>query len=67
MSQITDNLAAYIADKKIKLSELSRMAGVPYYGLYHSVADKGRKKDLKDWELLAVCKVLDIDPRELDR
>lgn len=59
---VTENLSAYIRDRQINLSELSRLSGIPYTNIYNSIAHQGRKRELRDWELLAICYALQIDP-----
>ena len=64
MSAVTDALAEAIG--KVNLSELSRQTGIPYRDLYHSLGGRSdRKRDLRDWELIEVCKALQINPMEL--
>ena len=64
MSFVTEILATRTG--KVNLSDLSRQTGIPYRDLYHSLGNgSDRKRDLRDWELLAVCKALGINPISL--
>lgn len=46
------------------LSEVSRKTGIEYKGLYTSLYDEKRNRDLRAEELIRLCEFLDIDPRE---
>lgn len=61
---VTKNLASYIQEIGINLSELSRKSGVPYGTLYASLGDKNRERELKANELTAICFVLHVNPMD---
>lgn len=57
---VEKKLNDYIADKCIKIQPLAEKAGVPYQTLYRCL--KGLQ-ELKASEFLAVCVVLEVDPK----
>ena len=59
---VTKNIAKYISDIGVNLSELSRKSGVPYSSLYASVGDDKRNRDLRADELTDICLVLRVNP-----
>ena len=61
---VTKNIAKYIRDTAVNLSELSRRSGVPYNALYSSIANTNRERELKADELTSICAVLRINPME---
>lgn len=58
----TDKMMDFLKKNGINLSELSRIAGIPYKLLYASVRDKNRKRELRVDEFLSICEVLEVDP-----
>lgn len=61
---VTKNIAEYVKEIGINLSELSRKSGVPYGTLYACLGDEGRKRELRANELTAICFVLRINPMD---
>lgn len=61
---VTKNIAKYIKDIGINLSELSRKSGVPYGTLYASIGDENRERDLRADELTSICFVLRTNPMD---
>lgn len=61
---VTKNIAKYISDIGVNLSELSRKSGVPYSSLYASVGDDKRNRDLRADELTDICLVLRVNPMD---
>ena len=51
----TDKMMDFLKKNGINLSELSRIAGIPYKLLYASVRDKNRKRELRTDEFLSIC------------
>lgn len=64
INNITENIGDYLRRKRINLTELSRKTGIHYNTLYASVWDRSRRRDLRANELMSICVVLDIDPRD---
>ncbi|MCQ4638003.1 helix-turn-helix transcriptional regulator [Anaerovorax odorimutans] len=64
MGIITSEIAGHIKEKGINVSKMARDTGVSYQALYASLCDEDRKRSLRDDELIAVCKFLDINPME---
>lgn len=62
---IEGKLYQYLKEKKISIRKLSKGTGIKYNRLYDCMARKDRKREMKAWELLEVCKYLKIDPRKL--
>lgn len=60
----TKNLAKYIKEKAINLSAMARATGIQYSALYASLGHKKRNRHLSIDEAIAICKFLDVDPRE---
>lgn len=58
---IEKKLNDYIADKCVKIQPLANKAGVPYQTLYRCLQGK---QELKASEFLAVCTVLEVDPKD---
>lgn len=58
---VTKNVAKYVGDMGINISELSRKSGVAYSALYASL--KG-ERELRANELTDLCFVLHINPME---
>ena len=63
--KIEDKVYQHIKEKKISIRELSKQTGIKYTSLYNSMARKDRERMLRAWELVKICKNLDIDPRKL--
>lgn len=61
---VTKNIAKYIKDIGVNLSELSRKTGIPYYSLYSSLGNDNEKRELRATELTDICLVLKINPME---
>lgn len=61
---VTKNVAAYIENNCINLSELSRKSGVEYGCLYASLGNKSRKRELRANELTSICAVLRVNPMD---
>lgn len=59
---VTKNIAQYIKDMDISLSELSRKTGVAYASLYASLGERGR--ELQADELTYICFALHINPMD---
>lgn len=64
MSVITLKVSKYVKQKGINLLEMSRKTGLSYTALYDSLLNKKRKRDLRDYEFIEICRFLDIDPKE---
>lgn len=58
---VEKKLNDYIVDKCVKIQPLADKAGVPYQTLYRCL--KG-SQELKASEFLAVCTVLEVDPKD---
>jgi predicted transcriptional regulator len=61
---VTQNVAKYIDDLGINISELSRKSGVPYSSLYASICNKRRARELRANELTSICSVLKVNPMD---
>lgn len=62
---VTKNIAKYIKDIGVNISELSRKTGIPYCSLYASLCDaSGRERELRANELTDICYVLKINPMD---
>lgn len=61
---VTKNVAAYVNEMGINLSELSRKSGVEYPALYASLGNKGNGRELRANELTSICLVLKKNPME---
>lgn len=57
-------LSKIIKSRGINLSEMARLIGVPYMALYDSFMNRSRGREIRGWELVRVCKFLDVDLRE---
>lgn len=55
-------LSKIIKDRGINLSEMARLIDIPYMALYNSLRDKSREREIRGWELVRVCKFLDVNP-----
>lgn len=63
-SNVTKNIAMYISDNNINLSELARKSGIKYSVLYSSLGHKRRTRELRATELVKICFVLKINPMD---
>ncbi|MCI9078327.1 MAG: helix-turn-helix transcriptional regulator [Lachnospiraceae bacterium] len=61
---VTKNIATYISDNNINLSELARKSGITYSLLYYSLGHKNRTRELRASELVKICSVLNINPMD---
>lgn len=61
---VTKNIAKYVKDLGINLSDLSRKAGISYGSLYASLGERGRGRELQADELTDICSVLHINPMD---
>lgn len=59
----TEKIRAVVRDRGIRLSVLARKAAVPVAVLYRALGKRGRQS-LRATEFLAICRALEIDPRE---
>ncbi len=62
--EIEKRLSEIIKSRGINLAEMARLIGVPYMALYDSIRNKYRKREIRGWELVRVCKFLNVDPRD---
>lgn len=60
----TKNLAAYVKEKAINISAMSRATGIPYVALYDSLANKKRERPLSVDEAIIICKFLGVNPMD---
>ena len=61
---VTKNVAIYVENIGINLSELSRKSGVDYPALYASLGKSGRERELRADELTSICSVLKKNPMD---
>ena len=61
---VTKNIAEYIKNIGINLSELSRKTGIPYGVLYASIMNTKLDRELRANELISICTVLKINPMD---
>lgn len=61
---VTKNLAKYLSDIGINLSELARKTGICYPVLYNSVGSKHPKRALRANELAKICVVIRKNPMD---
>ena len=64
MSVVTENVARYIQEKGISITKMATATKIEYNPLYDSLGVKGRRRDLRDAELIAVCKFLGKNPMD---
>ncbi len=64
MSRVTENVANYVNNMGINLTKMSEAINIEYSVLYDSLGAKGRRRDLRDNELLNVCKFLGKNPMD---
>lgn len=60
----TRNLSAYVKDKGINLSKMSRVTEIPYVSLYDSLMNDSRDRDMRTGEFIKVCIYLGVDPMD---
>ena len=65
MSKVTEKLAKYISERDVNLAEMSKRTGIAYMDIYHSIGAGRRNRSLRDYELLMICKYLNICPMDL--
>lgn len=65
---ISKNLAIYIKKKGINISAMSRTTGIDrgklHMSLSETVEDDSKRRPLRDDELLAFCKAMEVSPDE---
>lgn len=59
---IEEWLSEIIKSRGVNLSEMARLIDVPYMALYNSLRDKSRDREIRGWELIRICKFLDVNP-----
>ena len=64
MSVVTEKVSEYVKNKGINLSKLSRNTNIQYMDIYNSLANPKRNRDLKDYELIRICKFLEVNPMD---
>lgn len=64
MSVVTKKVSEYVKNKGINLSKLSRDTNIRYMDIYNSLANPKRNRDLKDYELIRICKFLGVNPMD---
>ena len=62
--KVTKNLAEYIKNMGINLSELSRKADIPYHTLYKCLGAELPQRELRADELASICMVLNLNPMD---
>lgn len=58
---IAERIAREAADSGMSIRKLAEAAGIPYMNLYNSLSNRNRRRELRASELIAVCKVLEMD------
>ena len=66
MDNVTNSIAAYVKEKGINISKMARVTGVPYPALYASLSGDKKKREIRGWELLAICKFLGVPPENFN-
>lgn len=64
---VTKNIAEYIRSKDINVSAMSRATGIALGTLYQSVSScvmEEKRRQLRDDELIAICKYLEKNPMD---
>ena len=64
---VTKNVATYIQNIGINLSELSRQTGISYAAVYRSLGRKDPERVLRADELAAICSAIHKNPMDLCR
>lgn len=63
-SQITKNLARYVAETGIRISTMSKKTGIPYAALHDSLINDSRDRDLRVGEFFKICEFLKKNPMD---
>ena len=63
-SQITKNLAWYVAETGIRMSTMSKETGIPYAALHDSLINDSRDRDLRVGEFFKICEFLKKNPMD---
>ncbi len=58
------NIAGFIKERGVNLSDMSRKTGIPYMSLYDSLLNDKRERQLRGSELLAICGFLGASPTD---
>lgn len=61
---VTKNIATYIENNSVNLSELSKKSGVEYRCLYASLSETDKRRELQANELTSICAVLKLNPMD---
>ena len=64
ISYITEKIADIAKAGNVNLTEMSKATGIAYHNLYASLASNHRRRDLRDWEMVEICRYLKIDMNE---
>lgn len=64
MRKPTEQIAQYAKEKGYSVMKLAREAGISYPRLYDALLNKERNRELRDYEFLKLCQVLQLDPRD---
>lgn len=64
MSDITDRVSEYVRNKGIRIKKISTDTGIPYSQLYKSLGARYSDRPLRDFEFMAVCKFLGVNPMD---
>ena len=62
MSEVTAKVAQAVSESGRSIRQVAEQTHIPYMKLYDSLGNKARSRELRDWEILAVCKVIGVDP-----
>lgn len=62
MDKPTSGLAAYVTDKRVNLSRVSKKTGISYQALLDSLSLNNRQRDLRAGEYFQICAFLNLDP-----
>ena len=63
-SQVTKNLARYVAETGIRMSTMSKKTGIPYAALHDSLINDSRDRDLRVGEFFKICEFLKKNPMD---
>lgn len=64
MSAVTENVAKFVREKGINLTKLSKETNIEYCAVYDSLGNSGRGRDLKDHELVRICRFIRKNPMD---
>jgi len=64
MDAPTRSLGEYVREKGINIANMAKKTGISYCVLYDSLMHKGRERDLRVGEFVAICDFLGKDPRD---